>query len=193
MTFDDCVLACHGDAAFSLLEDADDAERNCLEAFSYSDNEAVLHLDRRWMPRRRALWSSWNYLSSNSDENVCLTYWMNKLQPLSTGHDVFVTLNPGGEAAPRDVLARFHYRHPMFDRGAIEAQSRLWDLQGRRNTWFAGSYFGYGFHEDGLQAGLAVAEQLGGVSRPWSVPGMNDRLVRGDVFHGEPLERARAA
>lgn len=173
--FDRCLLATHADEALALLPDADAEERQLLGAFRYARNEAVLHRDRRLMPRRRRLWSSWNYLGGDKGE-LSVTYWMNRLQPLTTVSDHFVTLNPAREIAPAETLARLVYHHPMYDRAAIAAQSRLWSLQGRRRTWFAGSYFGWGFHEDGLQAGLAAAEDLGGVSRPWQVEGQSSRI-----------------
>ena len=103
-----------------------------------------------------------------------MTYWMNRLQPLGEAAPCFLSLNP--DRAPGAVLHDQVYEHPLFDAAAMAAQSRLWSLQGVRRTWFAGAYFGSGFHEDGLQAGLAVAEQLGGVRRPWTVEGENSRI-----------------
>jgi predicted NAD/FAD-binding protein len=87
-----------------------------------------------------------------------------------------VTLNPSRDPAPGTIIREFDYTHPFFDRAALAAQRRLWSLQGDRRTWFCGSYFGYGFHEDALQSGLAVAEQLGGARRPWSVPDESGRI-----------------
>ncbi len=144
--------------------------------FPYGRNETILHGDAALMPKRRGVWSSWNYLSQGSDAALCVTYWMNRLQGLSPETPLFVTLN--ATTAPRDELVyrRFVYEHPIFDLGAINAQRELWSLQGRRRTWFCGAYFGSGFHEDGLQAGLAVAEQLGGVRRPWSVENDSGRI-----------------
>jgi predicted NAD/FAD-binding protein len=108
---------------------------------------------------------------------------MNRLQPLGDAAPLFVTLNPG--RAPAGTLASDVYDHPVFDAEAVAAQRRLWSLQGQQNTWFAGAYFGAGFHEDGLQAGLAVAEQLGGVRRPWSVPAESGRIfVSADGVRG---------
>lgn len=177
--FDACVLATHADDALALLGDADSCERELLQAFRYTSNTAVLHRDDRTMPRRRRLWSSWNYIGRESTHSdpACVTYWMNNLQPLgSTAPDLFVSLNPNREIAASKIEATFEYAHPIFDCAAMRAQRSLWQLQGRRHTWFCGSYFGYGFHEDGLQAGLAVAEDIGGVRRPWSVNNDSDRL-----------------
>ena len=184
--FDACLLACHADEALALLSDPDADERRLLAAFRYARNEAVLHTDNRLMPRRRRLWSSWNYLGRGADEtrgssvpaSLSVSYWMNLLQPLATREDHFVTLNPFIDIPQSRTLAHFVYHHPMFDRHALAAQSELWTLQGKRNTWFAGSYFGWGFHEDGLQAGLAAAEDLGGVRRPWTVAGESNRLTQ---------------
>lgn len=174
--FDDCVLACHADAALTMLGDADADERRLLGAFRYSDNEALLHCDEGWMPRRRRLWASWNYLSAGAAGPLCVSYWMNSLQHLETRRNYFVTLNAPSPMDPRLMIGRFFYRHPIFDSGALTAQRHLWQLQGRRRTWFCGSYFGYGFHEDGLQAGLAVAEAIGGVRRPWSALNESGRI-----------------
>ncbi len=176
--FDHVVIAAHADDALSMLADADAEERRLLGAFQYADNTAVLHTDRAMMPHRRRLWASWNYISGKGEgaQGLCVSYWMNSLQPLRTKQDYFVTLNPVDEIAERDRLATISYKHPMFNGAAMAAQPELWSLQGRRRTWFCGSYFGYGFHEDGLQSGLAVAEQLGGVCRPWQLENPSDRL-----------------
>jgi predicted NAD/FAD-binding protein len=105
----------------------------------------------------------------------CVTYWMNRLQSLP-GPDLFVTLNPDREPRAAMVLREMEFAHPVFDAAAIRAQRRLWSLQGGSHTWFAGAWFGAGFHEDGLQAGLAAAEALGGVRRPWRVPDESGRI-----------------
>ena len=188
--YDHCVVATHADDALALLGDPTPEEQRLLGAFRYAANRAVLHTDPQLMPRRRRLWSSWNYIGrehQGSDE-LCVTYWMNALQPLRTGQDFFVTLNPARAIASHHVRAAFDYQHPVFDARALAAQQDLWGLQGHRRTWFCGSYFGYGFHEDGLQAGLAVAEDLGGVLRPWRVAGEQGRIVRRPVL--APLTEA---
>lgn len=115
-------------------------------------------------------------MGRRGDDAGCVTYWMNRLQTLPTGQDLFVTLNPTEPLDETKVLRAQTYEHPLFDGPAIGAQQALWSLQGRRNTWFCGAYFGSGFHEDGLQAGLAVAEALGGVKRPWTVANPNGRM-----------------
>ena len=178
--FTDVVIATHADEALKLLGDADEQERRLLGAFAYTDNEAVLHSDTELMPKRQGVWASWNYIGEtcgDGDRPLCVTYWMNRLQNLDTAHPLFVTLNPTREIATEKVIKRFHYSHPLFNRAAIEAQQHLWRLQGHRRTWFAGSYFGAGFHEDALQSGLAAAEGAGDVRRPWRVAGESDRIV----------------
>ena len=181
--FDAVVFASHADQTVSMLADADPSERDVLDAFPYQENHAVLHSDARLMPRRRRVWSSWNFLkpkAGDGKESVCVTYWMNRLQPLETELPLFVTLNP---AAPIDEAAihrEFMYHHPVFDHRAPSAQQRIWSLQGHRNTWYCGSYLGAGFHEDALQSGLAVAEMLGGVRRPWTVENESGRIALPD-------------
>ncbi|WP_296101508.1 NAD(P)/FAD-dependent oxidoreductase [uncultured Agrobacterium sp.] len=182
--FDDVVIATHADDALSLLPDADEEEQILLGAFDYTRNTAVLHSDERLMPKRRAVWSSWNYLSepgSTSTESLCVTYWMNKLQPIDPTMQLFVTLNPSRAVEPSKVIRTFDYAHPLFDTKAMAAQKSLWSLQGRRNTWFCGAHFGSGFHEDGIQSGLAVAEALGGVKRPWKVENESGRIFLSSV------------
>ena len=140
---------------------------------------AVLHKDASLMPVRRSAWASWNYIGSRNAENapVAVTYWMNRLQGLTDAPPLFLTLNPPREPRPETVLHRQIYEHPRFDTAALDAQRQLWSLQGERNTWFCGAHFGSGFHEDGLQSGLAVAEALCGEKRPWRVAGESDRIT----------------
>jgi len=186
--FDHAVLATHADQALALLDDADADERRLLGAFGYTRNRAVLHSDPALMPKRKKAWASWNYLSAGAPAetpNICVTYWMNRLQNLATEQPVFVTLNPAVGPDPRVVHCEQIYEHPLYDVSAHRAQRELWSVQGRRRTWFCGAHFGAGFHEDGLQAGLAVAEQLGGVRRPWQVPGESGRIFVGSAAVAE--------
>ncbi|MCX5518394.1 FAD-dependent oxidoreductase [Kaistia defluvii] len=179
-SFSDVVVATHADQALRLLGDADAQERSVLGAFRYTDNLAVLHSDETLMPKRKRVWSSWNYIGERQQDGaqpLCVTYWMNRLQNLDSRHPLFVTLNPTRAIDPAKVIESFHYTHPLFDQPALDAQQQLWRLQGRRNTWFCGAYFGYGFHEDGLQAGLAAAEDLSGLRRPWTVGDESGRIV----------------
>jgi len=177
---DAVVIATHADQALAMLADSDEQEKRLLGAFRYIANRAVLHSDPALMPRRRRVWSSWNYLGDTS-EGVSVTYWMNGLQAIDERQPLFVTVNPKTSPAQDLIHREFDYEHPYFDAGALQAQEALWQLQGRRNTWFCGSYFGHGFHEDALQSGLAAAESVGGVRRPWVVPGESRRIVLGPM------------
>ena len=190
--FDDVVIATHADRALALLADPSAEERRLLGAFRYSKNEAVLHSDAGLMPRRRAAWASWNYLSDarEGDRALSVTYWMNRLQPLGDAPELFVTLNPSREPDPSRVHARIAYDHPLFDAATGRAQTELWSLQGVNRTWFCGAHFGAGFHEDGLQAGLAVAEDLGGGRRPWTVANDGARIHRTPLTFSVPTREA---
>ena len=190
--FDAVVVATHADQALKLLGDASYHERKLLGDIGYQRNIAILHTDETLMPQRRKCWASWNYIQSGEEEQVvCVTYWLNKLQKLDTDRNVFVTLNP--TEPPRDgtIIRSFLYDHPVYDENAVAAQNELWRLQGQNNTWYCGAHFGYGFHEDGLQAGLAVAEALGGVRRPWTCENESDRIYLGPPVEPQaPLEAA---
>ena len=159
-----------------MLSDRTDAEAELLGAFRYRSNTAVLHTDVSLMPRRRAVWSSWYYLGGDVVGGPSVTYWMNRLQGLRTPRPLLVSLNPPRPPNPAQVLHTELYSHPQIDAAAATAQRKLWSLQGVRRTWFCGAWFGAGFHEDGLQSGLAVAEQLGRVRRPWHVPDESGRI-----------------
>lgn len=163
--FDRVVLACHSDQALALLgPEAEEEERRALAAIRYQANRCVLHTDPRFMPRRRRAWSSWNYLQVDGDRDatrpVTLTYWLNRLQPLPFRSALFETLNPPFEPARGTLIAEFQYEHPLLNAQAVAAQTQLRARQGRRNTWFAGAWLGYGFHEDGLNSGLAAARGI---------------------------------
>jgi len=175
--FDQVVMATHGDTALSLLDDASADEKRLLGCFRYSRNMIALHTDTVLMPKRRRAWCSWNHIGHRDapGEGAC-TYWMTRLQSLKGAPDLFVTLNPNKEIAADKLIKTEVYEHPLFDAGAIAAQQEIWDIQGARRTWFCGSYLGHGFHEDALQSGLAVAEQLGGVRRPWTVADESGRI-----------------
>ena len=176
--FDQVVFATHADRTLALLADPDPLEASALGAFRYSRNRAVLHGDEALMPRRRRAWASWNHLGERArpDAACAVTYWMNLLQDLPRQRPFFVTLNPPGRLRAETILREEVYEHPIFDRAALAAQEHLWSLQGARRSWFCGAYFGSGFHEDGLQSGLAVAEALGDVRRPWNVADESGRI-----------------
>lgn len=160
---DQVVLATHSDQALALLSDADAAERSVLSRVRYAENEAVLHADPGLMPKRRKVWSSWNFMSEPGSEGrpPAVSYWMNRLQNIDVETPLVVTLNPPREPDPRLVFARRSYAHPQFDGPAIAAQAEADAIQGRRGVWFAGAWLGWGFHEDGLKSGLRVAAALG--------------------------------
>ena len=177
-TFDQVVFASHADQTLAMLDDPGSAEAEALGAFRYSRNRAVLHGDEALMPKRRRAWASWNHIGDRAqpDAACAVTYWMNRLQGLPEAQAFFVTLNPPGTLRDETIFHEEIYEHPLFDTAALDAQERLWSLQGARRSWFCGAYFGSGFHEDGLQAGLAVAEALGGIRRPWSVRDESGRI-----------------
>ena len=156
--FDRAIVATHADEALALLEDPSDAERRILGAFPYTRNDAVLHTDSSLLPRAEAARASWNY-RVDGEEQPTVTYYLNRLQQLETERDYLVTLNRS--VAEEHVIARLSYTHPRFTVPAIRAQRRLPELSGTRNTEFAGAYFGNGFHEDGLDAGVRAAAALG--------------------------------
>jgi predicted NAD/FAD-binding protein len=161
--FDHVVLATHADQSLDLLERPSNDEQALLGAIRFQANRAVLHTDTRVMPKRRLAWAAWNYQRTQDDsENarVCLHYWLNRLQPLPFKQDVIVSLNPASAIDPTTILGSYDYDHPVFDLPAIAAQSKLPRLQGQHRTWYAGAWMRYGFHEDGYQAGLAVAKGL---------------------------------
>ena len=162
--FDDVVLACHSDQSLALLADARDDERALLGAIRYQPNRAVLHTDASVLPRRQLAWAAWNYEraadTAREQSAVCLHYLINRLQPLPWRTPVMVSLNPGRAIAADRIIGAYEYSHPVFDAAAIDAQRRLPRIQGRANTWFCGAWTRYGFHEDGLMSGLAVAAAL---------------------------------
>ena len=159
--FDGVVLACHADQALSLLAQPSPQEQALLGAIRYHPNKAVLHTDTSVLPKKKLAWAAWNYERATDlgleSSRVCLHYWINRLQPLPFSQDVVVSLNPVRAIDPSKVLGEYDYAHPVFDLAAIKAQSQLPRLQGQQNTWYAGAWMGYGFHEDGFKAGRDAA------------------------------------
>jgi predicted NAD/FAD-binding protein len=160
--FDHVVMATHPDQALDVLADASAQELEVLGAIRYQRNRAVLHTDTSVLPRQRSAWAAWNYESAGAgrDAQVCLHYWLNRLQPLPWDQPVLVSLNPMREIPRTQIMGEYDYDHPVFDRGAIAAQALVAQLQGQRRTWFCGAWTGYGFHEDGLKAGQRVGGTL---------------------------------
>jgi predicted NAD/FAD-binding protein len=161
-TFDAVVLACHSGQSLSMLADATIAETEVLGAIKFQSNTATLHTDSALLPRTPRARASWNYhLGAGAGDVATLTYWMNKLQSIDSTTDLLVTLNRSSEIKPETVLAEFGYEHPVFDVAAIAAQKRGPEIQGRQATYFAGAYWGFGFHEDGVNSALDVCSRFG--------------------------------
>lgn len=157
-TFDRVVVATHSDQALQLVVDADPGEKEVLGAVRYQPNVATLHTDRAMLPRNRRTWASWNVqVLPGEQRQVAMTYHMNRLQSLASRHELCVTLNRHADIDPAAVIARIDYDHPVFDAAAISAQRRRGELQGRGGLYWAGAWWGYGFHEDGARSGSEVA------------------------------------
>ena len=172
-TYDHVVIAAHSDQALAMLSDADERERAILGAINYAPNAVYLHRDARLMPKRRRVWASWNFLrwqrEGTAENDVAVTYWMNELQGVDQDKPLFVSLNPPFEPDPELTFGKYVCEHPQYNAAAFAAQKQLDEIQGRRHTWFCGAWTGYGFHEDGLRSGLAVAQALG-AAVPWREP-----------------------
>ena len=159
--FDHAIMASHSDQSLAMLSDASALEREILSALKYQHNRAVLHTDARCLPANKQAWSAWNYQSeSGAEARVCVHYLINALQPVPFSTPLILSLNPLDEPDAATVISSFDYAHPVFDAGAITAQQRLKQIQGKRQIWFAGAWTGYGFHEDGLKSGLRAAELI---------------------------------
>ena len=160
--FDEVVIATHSDQALKLLTDASSSEHEILGAIPYQMNEAVLHTDRRLLPRRRRAWASWNYhLVDNPSGRATVTYHMNRLQSLRAEREFCVTLNRSDTIDPAKVIRRIAYAHPVYTPNGVKAQARVAEISGRNRTHFCGAYWGWGFHEDGVVSGLRVADRFG--------------------------------
>jgi predicted NAD/FAD-binding protein len=172
-SFDHVVIASHSDQALAMLSDADARECSILGDIGYAPNIVYLHRDIRLMPKRRRAWASWNFLRWRREgaalNDVAVTYWMNVLQGIDERKPLFVSLNPPFAPDPELTFGRYTCDHPQYNVAAFAAQRRLGEIQGRRHTWFCGAWTGYGFHEDGLRSGLAVAQSLG-APVPWRAP-----------------------
>ncbi|MBN2865633.1 MAG: FAD-dependent oxidoreductase [Thiotrichales bacterium] len=169
--FDDVVFASHADQTFQCLGESIRNEFALLSHFKYQENIAYLHSDVALMPKRKLAWAAWNYLkdSRHAQNKVAVTYWMNLLQNFETQAPLLVTLNPNNAPAESLTHQRIVYEHPVFDAAAMRAQKQLSAIQGKHNLWFCGSYFGYGFHEDGLTSAVNLA-RLWDINLPWESP-----------------------
>tara|TARA_Y100000591_G_scaffold289498_1_gene274462 strand:- start:198 stop:1424 length:1227 start_codon:yes stop_codon:yes gene_type:complete len=150
--YDQVVLASHADQSLEMLDKPTEQEKNILEKFNYVKNEAYLHTDERLMPRKKRAWSSWNSVSDG--KKTCITYWLNKLQNLEASKNYFLTLNPIFRIDDGSVIKKVNFTHPYLNPENTEFQKVLRTIQGKKRTWFCGSYFGYGFHEDGLKSSI---------------------------------------
>ncbi|MCA9263913.1 MAG: hypothetical protein KDA60_08675, partial [Planctomycetales bacterium] len=160
--FDHVVLATHADRTLQLLQSPTPLEQHLLACFPYQENHAVLHTDRSLLPRRRAAWASWNYhRPAESTDNVSVTYDLNRLQGLNLPGPLCLTLNPTQSIDPAHQIMDFDFAHPVFSLQSVVAQRRWAEISGPKQTHFCGAYWGYGFHEDGANSGIAVARALG--------------------------------
>lgn len=161
-SFDQVVLACHSDQTLRLLSDATEREQAILGAMTYQANDTVLHTDASVLPRQRKAWAAWNaWVPRDAGAACTVSYCMNLLQGIESAEPFVVTLNRSEAIAPGKVLARMRYHHPVYTRASVHAQSRKAEIQGRNGTWFAGAYWGWGFHEDGMRSAVEVAAALG--------------------------------
>jgi predicted NAD/FAD-binding protein len=185
-TYDQVVLASHGDESLALLKDADGAERSALSPFRYQKNLAILHRDESVMPRRRRCWASWVYSSDGKAHHpkITVSYWMNRLQGIDQRYPLFVSLNPKQPIDEKHIFDAAEFHHPIFDSAAIAAQSAVQARQGLRNTWFCGAHLRHGFHEDGLASAVHVARQIG-CAIPWEA---KDAEVQGWRPWSRPLQ-----
>ena len=161
LDYDKIVFATHADDTLKLIQNPTQAESNILGSFKYKSNTAYLHNDIRLMPNKKNAWSSWNSILDKKDiSKNCVTYWLNKLQNLNTKSNYFLTLNPIFEIDGSKIIKKIEFSHPFYDLQSLKAQKNLKELQGQKNSWFCGSYFGYGFHEDGLKSALNIVNQI---------------------------------
>jgi predicted NAD/FAD-binding protein len=163
--FDQSVFACHSDQALALLEDASSVERDVLGAIRFQPNRVVLHTDAALMPRNRRAWAAWNALIPPGAGSACtVSYSMNLLQGIVSSEPLIVSLNPARPIDPNRILRELRYAHPVYTHASVAARARKAEIQGRQRSWFAGAYWGWGFHEDGMRSAVEVAEALGA---PW--------------------------
>ncbi len=158
LDYDHVILASHADESLNLIENPTENERRILSKFTYVKNIAFLHTDKNLMPNRRQAWSSWNSITKSN--KTCITYWLNKLQNLKIESDYFLTLNPIDKIEENKIIKKIIFTHPYFNYENIMLQKDLSDLQGKKRTWFCGSYFGYGFHEDGLKSAINLIKNF---------------------------------
>ena len=159
--YDKVVIATHADEALSIIDNPTNEEKEILSKFSYRENIAYIHTDKTAMPKNKKAWSSWNSSLKKDEVNKSsITYWLNLLQNLRCNEDIFLTLNPYFEINQSKILKKVKFTHPYFDQSALDHQRELQNLQNKRNILFCGSYFGYGFHEDGIKSSIEMLKNL---------------------------------
>jgi predicted NAD/FAD-binding protein len=159
--YDKVVLASHADESLKIISDITNKEREILSNFKYKPNKAVIHSEENLMPINKNAWCSWNSsLNPDNKEQSSVTYWLNQLQNLKTDKNIFLTINPFVEIASDKIYHKIDFTHPYYDEKALQNQSNLKTIQNKNNTLFAGSYFGYGFHEDGIKSSIEMLKTL---------------------------------
>jgi len=165
--FDEVILACHADQSFNLVKENFVDQANLLQNFKYQKNISILHSDINYMPKRKSVWSSWNYITeTNSSGNLSVTYWMNELQKIKSNLPILLSLNPKKLPNPKLIYGQYSYSHPVFDSNAFQVQNNLSNLQGKNKIWFCGAWTGFGFHEDGIKSAAEIA-QFFNIKLPW--------------------------
>ena len=166
-TFDKVILACHADQSSEILIEDFSEEANLLKDFKYQKNTSILHSDINFMPKRKSVWSSWNYITETGNSgNLSITYWMNELQGISSPKPILLSLNPKILPNPDLIYGQYSYSHPILDNNAINIQKKLSSIQGKNNLWFCGAWTGFGFHEDGVKSAVEIANSHN-IDLPW--------------------------
>ena len=156
LDYDHVVLASHADQSLKMIDKSTPEEKRILGEFQYVANSAILHTDEKLMPKNKLAWSSWNSISKEDLSETCVTYWLNNLQNLKCEENYFLTLNPIQKIESNKIITKVNFTHPYFNSQTAKLQKELFSLQGKKRTWFCGSYFGYGFHEDGLKSSIEM-------------------------------------
>ena len=166
-TFDKVILACHADQSSEILIENFSEEANLLKDFKYQKNTSILHSDVNFMPKRKSVWSSWNYITETGNSgNLSITYWMNELQGINSPKPILLSLNPKILPNPDLIYGQYSYSHPILDNNAINIQKKLSSIQGKNNLWFCGAWTGFGFHEDGVKSAVEIANSHN-IDLPW--------------------------
>ena len=166
-TFDKVILACHADQSSEILIENFSEEANLLKDFKYQKNTSILHSDVNFMPKRKSVWSSWNYITETGNSgNLSITYWMNELQGINSSKPILLSLNPKILPNPDLIYGQYSYSHPILDNNAINIQKKLSSIQGKNNLWFCGAWTGFGFHEDGVKSAVEIANSHN-IDLPW--------------------------